>query len=460
MKILQLDIDKLSYYYDGLSLGKEFTKILLVMFIPYLLINFLIKIWFLILFISLEEYKILFIFIIISVLFWYWIVPKIYWLQYFSYLNLMKLEGKAYILEISFYSLFLLSMSFILYDFKSLDFLLSFLGVILFFIMLLKAVFVMRKITPIGQKILSDYWKGYIEEEELEKTLLGISPYFLEYMNVFVRFIVMILLFIIMFFYGLILNMFISILTYNVKFNELPMSIAIILVFSFIIIVLTGLKKHILSISVSKYKKRDTREHIVYLRAFEQDKFFIRHFNFFKNFFLSILGKTKLDFIMLEECSTIGPTIALGDPKDQKSIYGPARYYARDDEWQDYVHKILDEARLIYMFLQGTNGVKWEVEQLVKMNRLKKTIFIIAPKSKQKDVLNYFYMISNSPLVEIDDESKVEIVDKIKQNSVIGFFINDSNEMIVLEAKRRDWTAYLITIRASLRLKIDSESLK
>jgi len=319
------------------------------------------------------------------------------------------------------------------------------------------------KINPISKTysnldryILAEYWKNHIEKFNLFFKAIGFPIDFIKHVPLGKK-----ILSSFFYFFAILLYLgAVSSIVLQHEFLDSSDKLIYIIIYSLYFILwilvatlLRNLARNIIRISVNQQKEKDKRKPIVYLRAFEQDKFFLSK-NIFSKIILYLQGRTKLDPIMLEECSTIGPVIALGNPKKKKAPYGPPRYYAKDEEWRDYVHGILRDARYIYMFLQNTDGVKWEVEQLIKMNKLQKSIFIVAPESKSENILKYFDIIIKSSSVILEKEKIEEIKSKIVKKEIIGFFLTNEGKLIIFEGVERSWTAYFLVIRASLRLKV------
>ena len=308
----------------------------------------------------------------------------------------------------------------------------------------------------IDKYIISEYWKGHIKRFDAFFKSIGFPIDFIKNVPLLKKTFASILYLIAILVYALAL----SSVTIQSKIINYPDKtiyfIAFLISFSVTIMIATlfrNLARSIIRISVNEQKEKDKRKPIVYLRAFKQDNFFLNS-NILMKIIPYLQGKTTLDPIMLEECSTIAPVIALGNPKEEKSPYGPPRYYAKNEEWKNYVHSILKDAKYIYMFLQDTDGVKWEVEQLVKMNKLQKSIFIVAPKSKSENILKYFEIIIKSASLRLE-ESKIDgIKSKIIKKEIMGFFITEEEELVVFEGVERGWIAYFLVIRASLRLKV------
>jgi hypothetical protein len=73
-----------------------------------------------------------------------------------------------------------------------------------------------------------------------------------------------------------------------------------------------------------------------------------------------------------------GPVIAIGRPGEWAPPLGAARKYVTDD-WQGEVLDLINKCQLIVVILGKTNGLAWEIQQLIRLGVLKKLILVIPP---------------------------------------------------------------------------------
>lgn len=83
------------------------------------------------------------------------------------------------------------------------------------------------------------------------------------------------------------------------------------------------------------------------------------------------------------------PLIALGKPGEH---VGAGRLAVRDEDWRKVFLQLIGSARWILMIPNDEGETRWEVEQLVTQGYLHKTLFIMPPKlrSKELDVTEYW----------------------------------------------------------------------
>lgn len=73
----------------------------------------------------------------------------------------------------------------------------------------------------------------------------------------------------------------------------------------------------------------------------------------------------------------VGPYVAVGKPGEPFPEVGAARMYLPDDQWQARVAQLIDEARLVVVRAGATEGLRWEVGQLVRRARPTSLLFVL-----------------------------------------------------------------------------------
>ena len=99
-----------------------------------------------------------------------------------------------------------------------------------------------------------------------------------------------------------------------------------------------------------------------------------------------IIGTDKLEFETQIERAVrpIGTLVGLGDPLEHE---GAGRIPVSDETWQDTITKLMTHAELIVMLPSPDGGTRWEVDTLLKSNRMEKTVIVDPPNaaSRRKD---------------------------------------------------------------------------
>lgn len=79
----------------------------------------------------------------------------------------------------------------------------------------------------------------------------------------------------------------------------------------------------------------------------------------------------------------VGPYVAVGKPGEPIPEVGAARMYLPDDQWQARVGQLIDEASLVVVRAGATEGLRWEVGQLVRRARPTSLLFVLPANAKQ-----------------------------------------------------------------------------
>ncbi len=88
---------------------------------------------------------------------------------------------------------------------------------------------------------------------------------------------------------------------------------------------------------------------------------------------------------LLGEVSRYLPNAGVvGDPRESLPPWSSKWYYLDEDNWQDDVARMIEAAEMIILCVGTSPSVKWEMEQVMKMNALPKTLFLV-PEGKGRD---------------------------------------------------------------------------
>ena len=80
----------------------------------------------------------------------------------------------------------------------------------------------------------------------------------------------------------------------------------------------------------------------------------------------------------------VGPPICVGRPGERLPPYGFHRIYFADDDWRQSVLTMAAHARLIVVLIGETQGLAWEITQLLERNWLDKTILLLPARNHEK----------------------------------------------------------------------------
>jgi hypothetical protein len=121
---------------------------------------------------------------------------------------------------------------------------------------------------------------------------------------------------------------------------------------------------------------------VVYLRSFHDDALriptvfsarrpFVEWFN--------LGGREPFEESVAWELALKGPVIAIGRPGSTRATLGAAREHISDDDWQAVIVDRIDQAYLLAVTIGATDGLAWELGQIVERGHLAKTILIVPP---------------------------------------------------------------------------------
>jgi hypothetical protein len=213
--------------------------------------------------------------------------------------------------------------------------------------------------------------------------------------------------------------------------------------------------------SITRLLEADGRAPILFLRAFKDDQVQLQ------NVKLSLLGRLgrwldaigNLDGLLLQEGSTYGPVVAIGNPGDKFPPYGAARGYFDDKTWRVAVADLAGNALAIVICLDRTEGVWWEVEHIARLGYLSKTLFLIHPKDSSEpenralasDITNLLRPDTGTPAAS--PEHEIEAAGDARNDALLGFFFDEQGVMHAGRSTTFSRLAFLIQVRWFLRSK-------
>ena len=137
-----------------------------------------------------------------------------------------------------------------------------------------------------------------------------------------------------------------------------------------------------LRVSLEQAQATDPRPPVLFLRSFRDDAVALpppkagiafRLYNFAER-------NKSLDELLLEEGTSLGPVVALGNPTDAVPPYGAARAYFQHSDWQTMVTRLMEDAVAIVICVDDTESLWWEIKFVVEQQYLNKTLFLLHPK--------------------------------------------------------------------------------
>lgn len=204
--------------------------------------------------------------------------------------------------------------------------------------------------------------------------------------------------------------------------------------------------------SLENIQHDDGRSPILFLRSFANDRVPIPSGKFsLSGWLLDGAGAADtLDYLVLDEGTKTGPTVALGNPDDPAPPYGVARGYFDHDDWQDAVSLLCADAKAILFVLDQTEGVKWELSHIAGHEYLNKTLFLIAPKDIGQDQGNRLLERAVEKSCDLTGEEARLAISKLDK-ACMGFSV-ENGIAEYLTTDRASQYSYLVSIRRFLYL--------
>jgi hypothetical protein len=126
----------------------------------------------------------------------------------------------------------------------------------------------------------------------------------------------------------------------------------------------------------------DHRRAALYLRSFDDDSVPLPMIASARRPLLelfSLRGTDPFEESVAWELNSYGPVVAVGRPGRSLASLGAAREHLSDETWRDQVASRMDEAGIIAIATGETDGLAWELGQVVTGGHLSKTVFVFPP---------------------------------------------------------------------------------
>jgi general secretion pathway protein G len=134
-------------------------------------------------------------------------------------------------------------------------------------------------------------------------------------------------------------------------------------------------------LSLETLSRTDARPAVLFLRSFIDDQVQLALPKRPPYRRLLAMGepRPRLDHILIEEATPVGPVIAIGLP-GRPPPFGAARAYFHDDEWKSAVAELAAAATAIVIVIDDTNGVSWELGHIREAGFSSKTLYLLPPR--------------------------------------------------------------------------------
>jgi hypothetical protein len=135
-------------------------------------------------------------------------------------------------------------------------------------------------------------------------------------------------------------------------------------------------------VSAERLRARDPRRPVLYLRSFEDDDLMLPAVLSARRPFLELFavrGSDPFEESIAWQVAAYGPVVAIGRPGRSTASLGAARDLLPDHVWRQGVSERMAAAGAIIVTIGSTDGLRWEMAQLVSGGYLDRTVFVVPP---------------------------------------------------------------------------------
>ena len=207
--------------------------------------------------------------------------------------------------------------------------------------------------------------------------------------------------------------------------------------------------------SIEALQTKDDRKPVLFLRSFRDDAVTLKRPSLFPSGCIFDIGRAipNLELIVLQEATPVGPVVALGNPRDKIPPYGIARGYFKNSTWQSGVGQLAVESHTIVISLDQTDGVVYEVKELILPKGLaNRTLFLIHPSFRKipQQAVKLQEML-RMIVAELATGSDVASHDFSRSLPLAIYKDRQTGELQVIYSSTFSWTAYFLTVRRYFR---------
>ena len=143
---------------------------------------------------------------------------------------------------------------------------------------------------------------------------------------------------------------------------------------------------------MTRLRKRgvtDDRVPVLLLRSFTDDRLTIRSRRHDRAGLLDQLAlgsRDRFEEVLASTMAKFGPVVAVGTPGEQLApALGAVRREFSDEDWQQAVHSLAEEAPFIVLVVGRSEGTVWEMRRIVDAGLTHKTILVIPPVGRSEE---------------------------------------------------------------------------
>lgn len=139
-------------------------------------------------------------------------------------------------------------------------------------------------------------------------------------------------------------------------------------------------------VGAERLRGRDPRRPVLYLRSFEDDDLRLPAVISARRPFLELFaarGSDPFEESIAWQVAPYGPVVAIGRPGRSIQSLGAARELLPDEVWRQGVFERMGAAGAIIVTIGSTDGLRWEIAQLVSGGYLDRTVFVVPPTDEE-----------------------------------------------------------------------------
>ncbi len=168
----------------------------------------------------------------------------------------------------------------------------------------------------------------------------------------------------------------------------------------------------------------------------------------------SIRGSDYFEEQLAWELADDGPVLAIAEPGSKRRGLGVIRVELADEAWRNWVTDQMRDAPVICCVLGHSSGFIWEVQQILHLGLLERTIFVVPPRPEAELVQRWSWLVQNLPGLDIDHAPPGGV------DATLALVIRRNGAVWSVGGDRRDEAGYRAAIERCRRWVLSSGSVE
>jgi hypothetical protein len=200
---------------------------------------------------------------------------------------------------------------------------------------------------------------------------------------------------------------------------------------------LQSVAKRLGGLSISDVVRNPNDRFVLYLRPFDTDDVILPkpRLPFWSRLLSLRPFPARIEEEFFDVTDGYRPLIAIGSPSKSGEEMGGMAYRAYIDNahWQEYVLDKIQRAENIVIVFRDTEGVRWELAQIISLDAAQKTLFLFDPSAKDRDAWQALAALVLPPFQAVGLVAR----DFAFQGRPIGFYFHTGQ---LVEIENVHWT--------------------